>query len=29
MKRIVSSELFDSVMSKFTPWQPGDAESFF
>ena len=26
-KRIVSSELFDSVMSKFTAWQPGDPET--
>ena len=25
-KRIVSSELFDSVMSKVTAWQPGNAE---
>lgn len=25
-KRIVCSELFDSVMSKFSAWQPGDAE---
>ncbi len=28
-KRIVSSELFDSVMAKFTPWKPGDPETFF
>jgi len=28
-KRIVSSELFDSVMSKFTAWQPGDPETIF
>ena len=28
-KRIVSSELFDSVMSKFTAWQPGDSETIF
>ena len=28
-KRIVSSELFDSVMSKFSAWQPGDPETFF
>jgi glutathione S-transferase len=27
-KRIVSSELFDSVMSKFTPWKPGDPDTF-
>ncbi len=29
MKRIVSSELFDSVMAKFAPWRPGDAETLF
>ncbi len=28
-KRIVSSELFDSVMTKFTAWRPGDAETIF
>jgi len=28
-KRIVSSELFDSVMSKFAAWQPGNAEITF
>ena len=28
-KRIVSSELFDSVMTKFAAWQPGDPETFF
>jgi glutathione S-transferase len=28
-KRIMSTELFDSVMSKFTAWQPGDPETFF
>ena len=28
-KRIVSSELFESVMSKFTAWQPGDPETIF
>jgi glutathione S-transferase len=27
--RIVSSELFDSVMSKFTAWRPGDTETTF
>jgi glutathione S-transferase len=27
--RIVSSELFDSVMSKFTAWRPGDPEIIF
>lgn len=26
---IVSSELFDAVMTKFTPWQPGDTETTF
>ena len=29
MNRIVSSALFDAVMAKFTPWQPGDAERTF
>ena len=28
-KRIVFSELFDSVMSKFTAWQPGDPDTIF
>ena len=28
-KRIVTSELFDSVMSKFAAWQPGDPETIF
>ena len=29
MDRIVSSELFDSVMSRFAAWQPGDPEIIF
>ena len=28
-KRIVSSELFDAVMTKFTAWQPGNTEITF
>jgi UPF0176 protein len=28
-KRIVSSELFDSAMSKFAAWRPGDPETIF
>jgi len=28
-KRIASSELFESVMSKFPAWQPGDPETIF
>jgi UPF0176 protein len=28
-KRIVSSALFDSVMSKFPAWQPGDPDTIF
>ena len=27
--RIVASELFDAVMTKFTAWQPGDIEPIF
>jgi glutathione S-transferase len=29
MDRIVSSQLFDSVMLRFTAWQPGDPEIIF
>jgi glutathione S-transferase len=29
MNRIVSSELFDAVMTKFAPWQPGNTETTF
>lgn len=29
MKRIVSSDLFDSVMVKFTAWRPGDIDIAF